>query len=773
MATPTLNGLKTPLRGHQDMAVDAIVNNFAEGATRVTTLMATGTGKTHVALHAVQETAPHGRALILVPSQALLEQTAAKWHEEGRPGRYLGICSPDEALSRSLAKTLTVLDTPQGLAEAAADTDGPLNVFCTYQSLHKIVQAHAAYQLPAWDVVVADEAHHTAGRLGKAWGAIHDNNALPARHRLYMTATFRKLERRGTGPDVEVASMDDQSLYGPVVYRLSLAEAIYQGLLADYRITVITITDKDLRRFLRSALNSYTVEALRAAAAQIALLLAQKRYDLRRTITFHPSIAAAEACAETLPLTAALMPGYDPSRLQVNTVNSKQNSFVRYENYAAFRTAPLSTHPADTQPLRAVLTNCRCCAEGIDIPTIDSLLFAHPKTSTVDIVQSIGRTLRQTPGDGKISTIIIPVYAAPGEDIGQATRRTRFHLIYQVLIELSVYDEHVFHHVEYLNGDGDPTEPELAARPERVDDILAVLGLNHVDAPNQLWEMGFEQAQGYHTEHGNLDVASRHMTSDRFYLGWWVGQQRSLRANHMLLPDRIDRLDSLAMIWEHPPRSIEHKLQVARDYTAHHGHLAPRADEHYGGIHLGRWVADRRREARSRTLPFCYQRALDEIYPWWNTNWPADWKRTYAQALSAARRGDLPFPGLLPDTADSPLTRWLDQQIDRLPRLSETQHNLLGALPIAHPLILLLRRPRSTAEWAFSRGLRAARTFWRANQHLNVPYGHVCSQDGADFPLGRWISEKRRAPGSMSREQLDALEALDMRWLPRPRRRTD
>jgi predicted helicase len=301
VATLTLNRLKTPLRGHQDIAVDAIVTSFAEGATRVTSTMATGTGKTHVALHAVQETAPHGRALILVPSQALLEQTAALWHREGRPGRYLGICTPDEALSRSLATTLTVVNTPESLAGFAADTDGPLNVFCTYQSLYKVVQAHANYHLPHWDVVVADEAHHTAGRIDKAWGAVHDNDALPARHRLYMTATFRKFDRGRVpngGLDVEVASMDDQSLYGPVVYRLSMAEAIQQGLLADYRIAVITITDKELRRILRDGVNSYTCEALRAAAAQIALLVAQQRYDLRRTLTFHPCIAAAEACAE-------------------------------------------------------------------------------------------------------------------------------------------------------------------------------------------------------------------------------------------------------------------------------------------------------------------------------------------------------------------------------------------------------------------------------------------------------------------------------------------
>lgn len=764
MATLTLNGLRTPLHGHQDLAVDAIVTDFDEGATRVTTIMATGSGKTHVALHAVQEIAPQGRALVLVPTQDLLEQTAQLWRREGRPGRYLGICTPDEVLGRSLAKTLTVVNTPESIAEAAADTDGALNVFCTYQSLCKVVQAHADYQLSGWDVVVADEAHHAAGRVDNAWAAVHDNDALPARHRLYMTATFRKFGSWGVGPGVQVASMDDQSLFGPVVYRLSLAEAIQMGLLADYRIAVITITNTDLRRVLRHGANGYTTEALRAAAAQIALLVAQQRYDLRRTLTFHSCIAAAEACAETLPQTAARMPGYDLSRLQVNTVNSRQRPFVRYENFAAFRTAPLSTPATDTQPRRAVLTNCRCCAEGIDIPAIDSLLFAHPKTSTVDIVQSVGRTLRQTPGDGKISTIIIPVYIAPGEDIGQATRRTRFHLIYQVLIELSVYDEHVFHRVEYLNAHGELTQPELAARPERVDEILALLGLDHVDAPNQVWEMGYEQAQRYHTEHGNLDVTSRHKTPDRFYLGWWIGQQRSLRANRMLLPDRIKRLTALGMTWQHPPHSIEYKLDIARDYTAQHGHLAPRTDEHHAGIPLGRWVADRRREARKRMLPDCYQRALSDIYPWWAARWKEEWKRTYAYTLKAARRGDLTFPDLSPDSDDHPLARWLDEQIDHLGDLTETQHNLLGALPFDHPLAVLLRRPRGTSDWAFARGVRAARTFWRFHQHLNVPRSYPCTVDDIAIDLGRWIRERRRNTAQLTREQLDALQALDMRW---------
>ncbi|MEV5874847.1 helicase associated domain-containing protein [Streptomyces sp. NPDC052101] len=95
----------------------------------------------------------------------------------------------------------------------------------------------------------------------------------------------------------------------------------------------------------------------------------------------------------------------------------------------------------------------------------------------------------------------------------------------------------------------------------------------------------------------------------------------------------------------HPPRSIEYRLQIARDYAARHGHLVPRDDEAHGGIRLGRRPAQRRSEARRRTLPFRYQRALNEIYPWWTASeWGSTRHNTYAQARLAACRGELPFP---------------------------------------------------------------------------------------------------------------------------------
>ncbi|GHH81580.1 hypothetical protein GCM10018781_64530 [Kitasatospora indigofera] len=288
---------------------------------------------------------------MVVPSLRLLEQTAALWHHEGRPGRYIGVCSREKPADPALAGILTTIDQPEDLAALSALSDGPLNVFCTYQSLDKVIQAHAALHLPGWDVIVVDEAHHTTGNLDKAWAQVHDNDVLPARHRLYMTATPLVFDRqkgteRGVPPDRVVASMDDHSLYGPTVYSISLAKSIDQGLLADYRIVVITVRNEDLLHTLRRDTSTWTSEALRAAAAQLALTLAQQRYDLRRTLTFHPSIAAAKTFADTLPGTAALRPGFDCSLLHVGTVNSHQTPFEQHQAYTAFAATPSTPGPA-------------------------------------------------------------------------------------------------------------------------------------------------------------------------------------------------------------------------------------------------------------------------------------------------------------------------------------------------------------------------------------------------------------------------------------------
>ncbi|MER6401391.1 DEAD/DEAH box helicase family protein [Kitasatospora sp. NPDC001603] len=443
---PPVQRLTSELWTRQREAADCVLNAFAMGHRRQQVHMACGTGKTHLAVHIAHELAAGSRSLTVLPTLELLNQTARVWYTSGRPGHYIGVCSDEQTSEPSLGGVLTMTGDAEHLAGLARSADGPVSVFATYASLPKIAEAHRRHMLPRWDIAVIDEAHRTAGARNKPWGAIHDDDAVPARHRLYLTATPRIWDVR-RGITVEpVASMDDIALFGPVAYRYSLAQAIQEGRLADYRIVAPEIHHPDLRAYLAGRKRARTpqADAMRVAAAQLALLKAREDHGIRRAVVFSRSIAQSEAFAETLPETAASVPGHHADDLWVASIHSRHNRRERRERLTRFAQPPhpgATGRPADLR----VLCNVRLCVEGVDFPLADAVLFADPKQSTVEIFQAIGRALRLGPDADKVATLVIPVLFGPGQRAEEATFGTPYHLLHQVMIALKAYDEHYFY----------------------------------------------------------------------------------------------------------------------------------------------------------------------------------------------------------------------------------------------------------------------------------------------------------------------------------------
>ncbi|MGI3202245.1 DEAD/DEAH box helicase family protein [Streptomyces sp. GLT-R25] len=223
------------LRPHQKDAVAAATRTLTQHS-RASVIAACGTGKTLIAARTAARIAMRGGALVLLPTLDLLSQTIRSWRAAGRKGPAVAVCSARQALDHEPVSADVPMTTDPGeLAAHIRETGpGPVTVYATYASLPAVVTAHHDYGLPAWDLVVVDEAHRTAGRLGKAWAAIHHDDQVPATRRLYLTATPRIWDPDSDQGEEAVASMDDESLFGPVAYRLTLSDAIDLGLLADY-----------------------------------------------------------------------------------------------------------------------------------------------------------------------------------------------------------------------------------------------------------------------------------------------------------------------------------------------------------------------------------------------------------------------------------------------------------------------------------------------------------------------------------------------------------
>ncbi|WP_256725995.1 DEAD/DEAH box helicase [Streptomyces sp. IMTB 2501] len=321
-----------------------------------------------------------------------------------------------------------------------------------------------------------DEAHGTAGDLGRPWAAIHDNARIPADFRLYLTATPRILasprpQRGKDGQELEIASMgQDSQTYGPWLAELGLSEAIEREILAPFEIDVLEIRDP-------SPVLGLSEEALRGrrlALLQTALLEHAAAYNLRTVMTFHQKVEEAAAFADALPKTAAELYMTDTDdETMVKAEKALPASSIDAEFYGleAGRHVPpdrvwsawlcgdhlvserrevirqfANGFDANNRRVhRAFLASVRVLGEGVDITGergVEAICFADTRGSQVEIVQNIGRALRlNRDGSTKVARIIVPVFLEPGEDPTDMVASASFKPLVAVLQGLRSHDE--------------------------------------------------------------------------------------------------------------------------------------------------------------------------------------------------------------------------------------------------------------------------------------------------------------------------------------------
>ncbi|MEU6527302.1 Helicase associated domain protein [Streptomyces sp. NPDC046924] len=745
------------LRPHQKDAVAAATRCLNQHP-RASVIAACGTGKTLIAARATARIAPRGRVLVLLPTLDLLVQTIRSWRTAGRKGTSIAVCSARQALDHEPLGADIPLTTDSGelTALATPPRSGPVTAYATYASLPAVIAAHRDHHLPPWDLVVVDEAHRTAGRLGKAWAAVHHDDQVPAARRLYLSATPRIWDP-DDAPDTDgaetVASMDDENLFGPVAYHLNLSDAIDLGLLADYQILVPVVTDQDLRDWLATGPGA-GVDGLRLAGRQVAALRAIHDHRLRRILTFHHRVADARAFATTLADTATTLPTeLRPEGLWADWISGHHTPQVRRRLLLEF-----ASHTTPHTP--AVLSNARVLGEGIDVPAIDAVVFADPKNSPVDTVQAVGRALRQTPGAGKKATLVVPVYLTPDEDPDDLLGADAYTPLWRTIQALRAHDDRLDArlsdprtHRPTMPGE-DPEAWLRFDRPTQAEEVALALSLRVLAPKSAEWRRGLAAARSYRNTHHHLDVPQAYEDPTGYPLGRWLTWQRHLHTKNTLDTVRVHALERLGIIWDPRQQAFERALAHAAAYAARHGHLAAPVEEVHDGFPLGRWLATQR--TRAETLTEQRAAALTALDQWWNPPWPITWQRTYHAA-----RQSLAHNGTASQTE-----KWLEAQRARSDRLHPEQKRLLKELG----LVDLPGTSASPAEEshlparerAFQRGLAAAQAFRAREGHLNVPQRHIEKIDGDPVHLGQWLSNLRRRRSSLSPHRQAALAELGL-----------
>lgn len=472
---------------HQQEALDATHEHFKH-LNRGKLIMACGTGKTFTSLKiAENETGDKGLVLFLVPSIALLGQTLREWTQHSTKDIHpICICS-DSRISRQekhgdddaisivdlALPASTDINNILGQLNSSLDRKGMTVVFSTYQSIEVIANAQKAYQAQegkehsgVFDLVICDEAHRTTGVKLKdedasAFTKVHYDENVEAHKRLYMTATPRlyseSAKDKASESDAVLCSMDDETVYGPEIYRIGFGEAVDRNLLSDYKVLVLTIGEDKISPTLQRILSQddVTIEAddlpkmigcinglSKRLLGDADIIKASDPEPMRRAVAFCQTIKKSKATTELFEECAELYRDDLPSNEQKEVVH------VSAQHIDGTMSAPereeklswLKSVSDDDMECR-MLTNVRCLSEGVDVPSLDSVLFLSSRNSQVDVVQSVGRVMRKSPGK-KYGYIIIPVVIPVGVDAAVALEKSdRFKVVWDVLNALRSHDD--------------------------------------------------------------------------------------------------------------------------------------------------------------------------------------------------------------------------------------------------------------------------------------------------------------------------------------------
>lgn len=492
---------RTP-RKYQEEAIQRVIEGFKTN-NRGKLIMACGTGKTFTSMKIAEKMeGNNGFVMFLVPSLALLSQTLTDWKRQcAVPIHAFAVCS-DATTGKADLKNVDEITSASDLSypattkadrlaeevKKARSKTGMTVIFSTYQSIEVVREAQHKFGMEEIGLIICDEAHRTAGghyqdESDAPFQRIHSDDFIKGKKRLYMTATPRIYgdlvkEQKNNG-EVVLYSMDDEQIYGPTFHTITFSQAVALGSLVDYKVIVLSVEENILKE---RALSDYElVQAgglpVKHAAKVIGCWRALSKLDLvnevsmsddrqpmRRAVGFaqiiEPNIkyldrTSSKRFTENFESTIEEFKDQQFEELSKKDKNLSREAYdLAYPLKCETRHIDGSMNATEKDALLnwlreepeenvcKILFNVRCLSEGVDVPSLDAVLFLSPRKSQVEVVQTVGRVMRVSPQTGKKrGYVIIPIVTPAGLDPSVALNNNAdFDVVWQVLNALKSID---------------------------------------------------------------------------------------------------------------------------------------------------------------------------------------------------------------------------------------------------------------------------------------------------------------------------------------------
>lgn len=490
---PEQTTIKQPksLRPYQLDALESAVSYF-KTEDRGQLIMAPGTGKTFTSLKIAEALSKQSdkqfKVLYLVPSIQLLTQTLRGWNNDTEYTMTSMAVTSDRDASRGDDGTEDIKATDIGypattskdqllknwndVQEKESSTD-LFVVFSTYQSIEVIGKAQKE-GFPEFDLIISDEAHRTTGahemnKDASVFTKVHDNENVKGKLRMYQTATPKiygdSAKKNAKDKSILLSSMDDESKYGEVIYRMGFGQAVSRGILTDYKVMVLAVDEtaiqRDMQRTLADPENGLNIDDVgRIIGIWNGMMrrngyknpIKNSPYDgapLERAIAFTRTIEDSKKVSHQFEEVVNEYIGADieeqSKKLSMRHADGTMNALQKGE------VLDWLADPNKPSDEARIVSNVRFLTEGIDVPTLDAVIFLAPKKSQVDIVQAVGRIMRKSENKD-YGYIILPIVIPAGENPETILDNNKhYEAVWQIINALRSVDERFEAMVDKIN----------------------------------------------------------------------------------------------------------------------------------------------------------------------------------------------------------------------------------------------------------------------------------------------------------------------------------